>query len=415
MHRTLRLLRGAAAASVVLTIAACSSSSSSGPAPASLPPGVSTLSLTMSTTVPASSETHTCQYLRLPASFGAQSFVVGGTHTYTQGSHHMILFRTDLAEIPAGQDAPQDCYEGPNGSVMGHIRGIIYAAQTPTADTTYPTGVGLPLTNQEVFLMQTHYQNPGDKPVDAKVDLTLRISDGTSVSTRAGVFFFYDPFIDVPAGVKGARASMRCLVKNDVTLVSASSHYHKRGYDYAAYLDPASGPLATTPFYTSSDWDHPKPLATTMPIAAGSRIRFNCGYDNTGGTKEYFQGQSANDDEMCMFIGVYYPEIGQADDFCRADPDMFGTGTQGCSPTLACLRACPPPAASTGPFYVDTCTQKCLVASCPDATPKVIAVNDCAKQKCATECADRTSAACTTCSATNCTDAVSACSANTCQ
>jgi hypothetical protein len=135
--------------------------------------------------VPVGTEAHSCQYVRLPASFGAQSFVVGGTHTYTTGSHHMILFRTDLAEIPAGQEAPQDCYEGPNGSVMGHIRGIIYAAQTPTADVSYPDHVGLPLTNQEVFLMQTHYLNAGDKPLDARVDLTLRVSDGTNVSTRA--------------------------------------------------------------------------------------------------------------------------------------------------------------------------------------------------------------------------------------
>lgn len=409
------LLRGAAAVSFIAAAAACSSSSSSSAtAPAPLPAGVSTVTFTMTSTVPASTEAHTCQYLRLPASVGAQSFVVGGKHTYTVGSHHMLLFRTDLAEIPAGQDAPQDCYEGPSGSVMSHIRGVVYAAQTPTADASYPDGVGLPLTNQEVFLMQTHYLNAGDKPLDARVDLTLRVSDGTGVSTRAGVFFFYDPFIDVPIGAKNARAGMRCLVKNDVTLVSASSHYHKRGNDYAAYLDPPSGAPATTPFYTSADWDHPKSLAATMTIAAGSRIRFNCGYDNSTGTKEYFQGQSASDNEMCMFIGVYYPEMGQTDDFCQTDPDMFGTGTNGCSTAMACLRACPK-VAGAGPFFVDDCTQKCLVSSCPDATPKILAVNTCVKKQCATECADRTSSTCTMCTASNCTDVASACAADACQ
>jgi hypothetical protein len=208
---------------------------------------------------------------------------------------------------------------------------------------------------------------------------------------------------------------MRCLVKNDVTLVSASSHYHRRGNDYAAYLDPPSGPLATTPFYTSADWDHPKSLASTMTIAAGSRIRFNCGYDNGAGTKEYFQGQSASDNEMCMFIGVYYPEIGQADDFCQTDPDMFGTGTTGCSTSLECLRQCPKSAGGNGPFYVDDCTQKCLVASCPGSTPKIQAVGACSKQNCATECTDRKSAACVTCTASNCSDVVSACTADACQ
>jgi hypothetical protein len=381
----------------------------------------------MTGTIAAGSEAFTCQYFAAPGA--AKAFVVGASHTYTAGSHHMILFRTDLGAIPQGQEGPQDCYEGPAGSVMSHIRGILYAAQTPTGQVAYPDGVGLPVQPGEVFLMQTHYLDAGPASLDVRADVTLQLSDGGDVTTQAGMLFFYDPFIDVPPASTTARAQMRCLVPADVTLISAASHYHARGSDYAAYLDPPSGPPAATPFYTSNDWEHPTPLATPLAVGAGSRIRFSCGYTNPDPSKEYFQGQSAANDEMCMFVALYYPEMGSTVDFCRLDPDLFGTGTAGCGPTLACLQACAaqgaplsmslgdaPPDGGAGfdQATIDPCDQKCLVASCGPATAKLGAVRDCTRRSCAAECAAGQGSACSTCALANCASAIAACSSDTC-
>ncbi len=408
----------AAVVTSLAVTAGCSSSSSTpaatqadgGADDAALPSGQSTITFTMQSKVPASSETHQCMYVTGPA---ALAFIVASKHVYTPGSHHMLLFRTDLTSIPAGMDKPGDCYEAATGGYMSHVRGVVYGAQVPTAQFTYPDGVGLQLDASSVFMMQTHYLNSGSAELDARADVTLTLSDGTGITQHAGVLFFYDPFIYVPMATK-ARASMRCGIRNDITLLTATSHYHKRGNDYAAYVDPGTGAQATTPFYTSNNWDSPPALPAPMKIAAGSHIRFGCGYDNTAGTKEYFQGQSAEDNEMCMFTGLYYPALGTPEDMCLTTHDTFGTGTNSCSSLLSCLKTCPPLVIGTAQADIDPCNQKCFVGSCPEATGLLIALQNCTKSKCATECADRASTTCSTCAQANCLDEATACFTDKC-
>lgn len=326
----------------------------------------------------------------------------------------MLLFTTDLTSVPAGEDGLRDCYES-GGSMMSHIRGLMYGAQTPTGETKMPDGVGLPYKAGAVLLFQSHYLNAGASDIDAQVDVHLAsVADG--ITNRAGVLFFYDPFIHVPAGGK-ARAGMGCTIRKDITLISAASHYHKRGVDYAAYVDSPSGVAGNTPFYTSTDWDHPTTLDASMSIAAGSRIRFGCGYDNSGGTSEYFQGQSADTDEMCMFIGTYYPEMSAADDFCE-DPADFGTGTKACADASACIQACPASAMPTASLEdtsaaMDPCWQKCFVDSCPSASAPLIAQLQCVGQHCRTECASDATK-CETCAVAQCGSEVGACQSHTC-
>ena len=375
------------------------------------PPGSHIVTFTMNETIPAGGEEFKCQYVALPA---GQAYVIAGEHDYTLGSHHLELYRTDLTAIPAGQEAVADCYEAAS-TIMSHVRGVIYGAQEPHGAIDFPSGVGLQTQSQEVLIFQTHYINAGAQPLDAQATVNLTLSDGTGITQHAGMLFFYDPFIDVPTGAR-AQAAMRCPIPNDITLLTASAHYHARGITYSAFLDPASGPNAATPFYTSTDWLHPASLAQPMTIPAGSRVRFNCGYDNTMGTQEYFQGPSAIDNEMCMFVGIYYPDMGESVNLCsgvaRGDggasepaADMFGTGMATCMQTLTCTGKCPPgsaPSVSAGNTTVDPCWQKCFVDSCPSTMDVLYPLFGCIETNCATECAAAGSSACTSCVIAKC-------------
>jgi hypothetical protein len=397
--------------------AGCSSGSSSSSAVArdagADAANIVTASFDMNVSVGAGQELFKCQFVTLP---DVQAFMIAGQHHYTPGSHHLLLYTTDLTSIPAGGDQVQDCYEGTgSNSIMSHARGVLYAGQVPSGGETLPTGVGLSTSPQQVLLFQVHYLNATSSSIDAKVHVQLSLDTGNDIVTKAGIFFFYDPFIDVPPGAT-AKATMRCVIPDQVTLVYASSHYHARGVGYGAYLDPSATEMAAKPFYTSNSWSSPPNQQMSMTIPAGTHLRFECDYDNTSGTQEFFQGQSAQTNEMCMFIGTYYPEMTQIADYCLSGPDMFGNGSVSCGDTLTCMEACGSIGlGKVGGGGVSDCEQKCVVQSCPSASTTLVPVLECVRSSCSSECgAAATGSGCSTCLQAKCASQSQACMAHAC-
>jgi len=347
-----------------LPFPACSSSSSPAstddPTPTGpLPQGPTTF--TMEGDVAAGSESFKCQYVTMPH---ADGFVVGGQNEFTPGSHHVVVYSTDLSSIPSDHAGIEDCYEGA-GSMMTHIRGVVYAATNARAGIDMPEGVGIPYKSGAVMLFQNHFLDAGAQSMQTKSQVYLKTATG-GVTQNADVLFYYDPYIDVPAGAR-AKASMRCPIPKDITLVAFGSHYHSRGVGFQAYVDPPNAAPATKPFYTSSNWASPTIVTNqSLAVPAGSRIRYYCDYDNTMGSQEYVQGESATNNEMCMFIALYYPAMTQADDYCEAG-DMVGTGTASCIDTLNCVGACPPAGDTSETNGYSPCLQKCIADSCPGA------------------------------------------------
>jgi hypothetical protein len=355
-----------------------------------------------------------CSYLVVS---NVETFLVGASHVATEGTHHLLVFRTDLTSIPDGSTPSVDCYAGPS-SPMRHMRGEVYGSQARSGSFAFPAGVGLPLRAGEVLLVQGHFSNPGRTDLDATVQLTLRTAT-EGITTSAGVFFFDDPFVDIPAGAF-SKASMRCLVPNDVTLVSVSSHDHALAQSVSAFLDPPAGPAAGIPFYAGLGAANPLPLQHSVPVAAGSRIRFTCAYQDVAGTVEVLQGLDGHANEMCVLSGAYYPAMNRDVESCALAPDDFGTGTAPCAQTLACVSACPagttPPAdlGLSGTPNVDPCWQRCVVASCADASARLFALERCMQAQCAAECTVASSASCSSCQTTRCPQEAMACASDAC-
>jgi hypothetical protein len=366
----------------------------------------------MGANVAAGTDSYHCRYVAVQ---GGDRFLIAASHTYSPATHHLLLFDTDLLAVPAGQDAERDCFAPDD--VMLHARAEIYATQSRTGVFTLPAGVGLRLRAGEVLLVEVHYLNATSADVDATATLTIATAD--SVTQPAGAFFFADPFIDVPAGQSGS-AAMRCALPSDVTLLSTAAYAHARAVDFAAYLDPANGPVAIVPFYHAPGYANPLPIHTMLPVAAGSHVRIACTYQNSGGSSELFQGVLNDRDEQCILSGLYYPGLGADVDNCRASADEFGTGSATCSQTLACAEACPASSApppdlglgQDGP--VDPCWQRCIVASCPDASALLFALRRCQSAACLNECAGDAGTTCATCQQSRCPNEATACDADTC-
>lgn len=142
-----------------LMLVACSSNDGGTP-PAQAPDtGVATdnsIKLTMNVKVAPGTEVHRCQFIKLPKSAdGGEIFVGARSHNYTPGSHHFLIFRTDLTSIPAELEKQVGCFEG--DGVMKHQRGYVHGGQTPTGAEEFPAGVAMAFKSEEVLLMQAHY------------------------------------------------------------------------------------------------------------------------------------------------------------------------------------------------------------------------------------------------------------------
>jgi hypothetical protein len=356
---------------------------------AQAPSGDTQFSMTL--TVPAGSEQTMCKFVKMPA---GMAYATSGHHEYTPGSHHMLLYRTDITKLEPGMDQVQDCYEGMNGSIMSHVRGVLYGSQVPKASTMLPDGVAYALASEEVLLLQVHYLNATMAPLESTVNVWLHTTPNKAANL-AGVLFFYDPFIVVPPASM-ATAQARCTLPQDITLLSVFPHYHARGVGYRAYLDEPSP--AADPFYTSTDWTHPAAwTGGPRKIAAGSAIRWYCDYDNTSGSSEFVSGGSAATNEMCMFTGAYYPAMDAESEACFRNMNMFGNGTATCGDTLTCLQQCPSgatPMFMLGNPDIDPCWQHCFVASCPSASDVLFPELKCIGDNCSAECAAGSCAAC---------------------
>src|SRR5262245_56392613 len=92
--------------------AGCSSSS---PSPASgSPDGGSSfqhdLVVSMELTVTAGQELHQCQFVALPTD--TEVNVIRFAHRYSTGSHHFLVFATDLDTVPGDLQGQYDCTNG---------------------------------------------------------------------------------------------------------------------------------------------------------------------------------------------------------------------------------------------------------------------------------------------------------------
>ena len=371
---------------------------------------------------PPGEETHWCQYMRLPTGDGGELLLTGYRWKWS-GLHHWSLYRT-VADLPADLDFehPFDCFQP--GAMQYASPASILIVGDPDGDRGFPAGMGFALRSEEVVLVQAHTINPTSATVYPTLEVGLELARPSDVTTRLGLIQFYDPYIVVPAHTD-ALAQMRCRFPGDATILRATTHQHVRGTGVRVYLDAADGQSATEPVVESWSWEHPTVLESELQVQAGSYAHTICSYHGDDHPL-VVQGQDKLDNEMCMFIGFYYPvaareEGGEAFENCVQTPlpggvgDAFGNGVASCAEALSCVRSCPPgeaPRPGDGRVDVGACWQTCIVDSCPAASAPLDAFLYCVRQQCAAECSGGSS--CSACVAAKCAAPYAACQAQRC-
>jgi hypothetical protein len=332
------------------------------------PPAGQGLQLKMVSTIAPGQEIERCKFFQVPAGgLNVNEAVV----RYVPGSHHVLLYRTSHASIPtatrsgkpvvADENGVFDCAEG--AAADWDVTGVVAGAQSSKAKNaaTFPKGIAAKLAPGTVLVINTHYLNATSQPLITEARLNLYTLPDKDVVQEGGFLFYYNPFIRIPAR-SAASSRMRCTLPQDITLISGQSHMHRRGIGYtASVVDPSDGSL--TQIYESHDWED-VPIADWtpgMPLRAGQSIDYTCYYQNPE-ERQVAQGATTKD-EMCMFLGNYYPRNPEIEgcgiQTAGSGATFIGTGNANGKTTLECLNKYGGSDETTAELY------GCVQDSCP--------------------------------------------------
>jgi hypothetical protein len=353
----------------------------------------------METTIAASTEDERCKFVQTTEDLWVNSEQI----RYTPGSHHFLLYHTPYTSIPTVDNQGNaidtsgvfDCPDGGPAAYFTVDRGL-GGAQSPDAPPVIgglPSDVAVHIPSGSVLALDLHVLNASSNALDVTVVMNLNTIPQSQAKVEAGVYFFYNPFIRVPANAM-SQARMICPVTSDVTILNAQTHMHKQGLGGFANLEDSTGKMLQQ-LYVSQTWTDPpvKIWSPGMGLTTGQQIDYTCNYDNTG-TTDVIQGLSASKNEMCVYAGAYYPRDTNFEN-CT-DATYIGTGTADGATTLQCMGSVSPSASSFDDTYFG-----CVVDSCPAIARQVTAVVDCsiqagasAQTACSTQFAALQQAAC---------------------
>ncbi len=327
---------------ILIVAPACGDDAPSGPAP---------IELSLTATVPAGGEIFRCKYITLPdQDLDIETF----EHEYTVGSHHILLYPTSLT--PEQADAVPSDFDCNEVGELGQT-GLAYgASEEPIGSQSFPPRVALKLGRRQVVLLEAHYLNTTDAELEATVVVRL-FPAAEPAEIAAGNLFFYNYSILVPPAPGVSTSAMSCEIPAAINLQFAASHMHRRGTHYASNLIDPSG--ASRVLHETDDWESAEPdaFAPALTIAGGSRIDFSCHFRNDM-PFAVTEGESAETNEMCMFIASYWPQQPEIVESCgggNSGPVLDGAVS--CLQTLECLETA----------ESELATQECMAATCADS------------------------------------------------
>jgi hypothetical protein len=219
----------------------------------------------------------------------------------TEGSHHLILFRTAEPLRPDGTLEPCSGFgSGGLSDGFGSFPIWTYAAQTPEAEQVMPDGVGMSLAADQPIIVQMHYFNTTAGVLRPTITLDIETYPRSADFIPAGPYITFHPSIEVEPRSTGF-AEGHCAVPQGAKFFNMSTHSHR----FTTSAEVWDGPDRLV---FTEDWEHPEVVWwRDEPFQEfGSHLSYRCDYDND--TDDVVTtGASAETDEMCMAVGYYFP------------------------------------------------------------------------------------------------------------
>jgi len=252
---------------------------------------------------PGADVTH-CQYAMVPFDHDVDVLDVTGAQSHY--GHHGVAF----SYVPAATDSVgsevtciMDNTEYSAGAASG---GSFLGAVGPKAGRTIslPSGVAFRLKQGQGIVLNLHYINTSDKPVDGQAYLDLKFADVDPNRPIGALFLNLNVGFSLPPG-QATDSNADCVAQSDVNILMMSDHVHEYGIHAkteVVHVDTgATEVIRDDPTWTAdmvnnptfSKWD----LASPFVLHTGDTIRTSCSWDNTTADTLAFPR------EMCISAG----------------------------------------------------------------------------------------------------------------
>jgi hypothetical protein len=213
------------------------------------------------------------------------------------GSHHIILYTTSAPQTPNVHACKED--EMVFLSMVGGTGGD--AALSP--EQTLPDGLVRRVTGGQQLVIQTHWINTTDEPMDGQAAFNVRYEPVDTTKTPTDFMSLMNTQFELAPGKN--HAEVDCTFKDSLSIWQLAGHQHSMGKHIKITYN---GKMLVDDDW-KEEWSfNPKFLDFTgapMQTQAGDKIHIECDWMNPGSETVRFPS------EMCGAVAQYYPSAGQ--------------------------------------------------------------------------------------------------------
>jgi hypothetical protein len=231
----------------------------------------------------------------------------------SRAGHHAVMFSyAPTADQEIGQEIP--CMMGsteftagtPGATGGGAPGGGFLGAVSPAGGRVagLPAGVAFRLKQGDGIMLNLHYINLGDKPVDGDAYIDLKLAEPDPNRLIAALFLNLNVDFSLPPGEQ-TESTADCVAKSDVKVIMMSNHMHEWGANATTQVTRADTGTVEV-MRDDPTWDHDmvnNPTFATWSaespfmVHTGDTLRTRCTWQNTSADTLGFPR------EMCISAG----------------------------------------------------------------------------------------------------------------
>jgi len=226
-------------------------------------------------------------------------------------AHHMILYKPvdNAALADAYTLEAQDPGQGYSCFGGAEVDSSMVAPWAPgKAIWSYPEGTGILVEAGRPLIMQMHYSNASDDPLDST---TVNMDFSTEVDNELYARFFVNSDIEIPPGQSDHSETYSAKIGNyfgtsqPLTIMGLVPHMHKLGkseYGKVVRADGSEECLMDVPRW-DFNWQLMYMFEDPVVMQPDDKIHMECVFDSSDESSTVYWGDGTND-EMCLF-GVF--------------------------------------------------------------------------------------------------------------